>query len=229
MRTWLRASLLAGLSACSHQPPVPVNQCIVPPKPMPAQCVTRAEVINVVSSLADENDEEAAKLNELESALRGMRNQLASALSKSLESSPRGSTQVTVIGAKVRVRLSNELLFPSGSAKLGDAGLHALDQVAAVLRGVPSHRIEIAGHTDDTPVLRTGANGFEDNWQLSSERARQVALHLIEKGLPGNRLYIGGYADTDPVEVGATDEARAHNRRVELFIEPTSTTTTAKK
>jgi flagellar motor protein MotB len=33
---------------------------------------------------------------------------------------------------------------------------------------------------------------------------------------------MAGYADGDPVDPANSDEARAKNRRVEIFIEPTS-------
>ena len=102
--------------------------------------------------------------------------------------------------------------------QISESGLHALTQVTDVLRRTPSRRIEIAGHTDDRPVTR----GWQDNWQLFAERARQVGLFLIAHGIEGKRIFVAGYADTDPADNADSDAARAHNRRVELFIEPTS-------
>jgi chemotaxis protein MotB len=129
---------------------------------------------------------------------------------------PASQASVEVVGGRVRVRLSEELLFPSNRAQLSPAGVRALDQVAAVLRATPSRRIEVNGHTDSRPVQR----GWDDNWQLSAERARQVGLSLIGRGIEARRILIAGYADTDPIDSADSDAARARNRRVELFIEP---------
>jgi chemotaxis protein MotB len=228
MNIRLIACLLGGLVACapSSKRLSYSNRCPPPLTEHSRECVTRTEVINVVSDLAHENDAQDERLSELERALRTMRKGLADALVQSLKDAPKGMTQVTIIGGRVRVRLSNELLFPSGSAKLGPEGVRTLNQVAAVLRDVHSRRIEVAGHTDDAPIIK-GEPGREDNWQLSAERARAVTLHLISAGLPGERLYVSGYADTDPVEPNTTAESRARNRRVELFIEPQGKTVQA--
>jgi chemotaxis protein MotB len=208
------------MSACAgrHGPVVYATSQCPPPPPLQyaPECVTKHQVVDVVGALSDENDVNAAQLAELERALGQIRSTVVESLKKSLAAAPSGTVQVVEIGGKIRVRLTNELLFPSGSAKLSAAGARALDQVAAVLVTVKSKRIEIAGHTDDAPVTR----GWDDNWQLSADRARQVALHLMQRGLPRDHLYIGGYADTDPVERGSTETARARNRRVELFVEP---------
>jgi chemotaxis protein MotB len=182
--------------------------------------VLKKDVLDVAEQILNENESYESKLVVLEKSFADLQKDVAKALEASLQKVTGSNDQqasVAIIGNRVRVRLSDELLFPSASAQMSPAGLRALGQIADVLRTTPSRRIEVAGHTDDRAVLR----GWDDNWQLSTERARQVGLFLISHGLESKRLFIAGYADTDPAEAGVTESARAKNRRVEIFIEPT--------
>jgi chemotaxis protein MotB len=114
------------------------------------------------------------------------------------------------------VRLSSELLFAEGRARITRGGRQALSELAKVIQKTPSERVQVNGHTDSTPTTKA----WEDNWQLSLARARGVVLYLISQGVDPKRLVAAGFGDTDPVVDGDTPQARAKNRRVELFIEP---------
>lgn len=216
----MRSALLClALASCATAPPAKQVGPECPPPPPPIydkDCVRKTDVINVAEQILHENEQHATALSELEKSLQALQDDVAKALAASLKSVPASEASVTVIGRKVRVRLSDQLLFPSASAQIAPGGLRALTQVAAVLRATPSRRIEVNGHTDDRPVLK----GWEDNWQLSAERARQVGLFLIGHGVEAKRILIAGFADTDPVDAADSDAARQKNRRVELFIEP---------
>jgi chemotaxis protein MotB len=221
-RWWLRLAL-AGALGCvgcaSDPPPVAATAAVCPPPPPPIyskDCVLKTDVLDVAQSILDENAAHETQLAKLQKSFAMLQQDVAKALEKSLKNVASEQVSVAIVGNRVRVRLSNELLFPSGSAELSPSGLHALSQVAGVLRTTPSRRIEVAGHTDDRPVQR----GWRDNWQLSAERARQVVVFLSSHGLAANRMFMAGYADTDPADNADTESARAKNRRVELFIEP---------
>ncbi len=211
-------AILLVLAGCAETPMKTVApECPPPPPPIYAKdCVRKGDVLNVAEQILKENEQHSAALTELEKWLQALQQDVAKALEASLKSVPASEASVTVVGSKVRVRLSDELLFPSASTQISEGGLRALAHVAEVLRATPSRRIEVNGHTDNHPVRV----GWEDNWQLSAERARKVALQLMKQGVGGNRLLIAGFADTDPVDSGGSDAARAKNRRVELFIEP---------
>jgi flagellar motor protein MotB len=207
---------------CATSPPVhAVSDVQCPPSPPPIyakNCVLKKDVLDVADQMLTENESAESKLTALQRSVVALEEEVARALQASLETVVSGQASVAIVGGRVRVRLSDELLFPSASVQISANGLHALTQVTDVLRHTPSRRIEIAGHTDDRPVLR----GWQDNWQLSAERARQVGLFLTAHGIEGKRIFIAGYADTDPADGGGTDGARARNRRVDLFIEPTT-------
>ena len=125
--------------------------------------------------------------------------------------------EVIVDDATVRLRISSEILFPSGQAQLSESGLAALDRLAGVI-GPSEHRIAVEGHTDDVPIQ---TERFPSNWELSTSRATSVVRHLVERGISPSRLRAIGYADTRPIKSGGAPEARSANRRVDLIMEAT--------
>jgi chemotaxis protein MotB len=190
-----------------------------PPAPAPkddklTQIDTDVKRIREIAVLDRENEEKKIKVNQLEKKVVELQAQLEEALGK-------GAGQPTVGrdtpgGHKVKVEMPGELLFSAGSARISRDGRRVLDQIVGVLKNAPSHRIEVAGHTDSTPIGKK----YEDNWQLSAERARRVVAYLFDKGVTGKQMVAAGYADTQPLDPANSPEARAKNRRVELFIEP---------
>jgi chemotaxis protein MotB len=87
--------------------------------------------------------------------------------------------------------------------------------VAAALHGLPN-QIRIEGHTDNIPV---NSPDFATNWELSAARASRVLRFLTEQGgLDAGKLFLAGYADTQPVADNATPEGRALNRRADIVI-----------
>jgi len=217
----LSIAITLATLGCATAPPareVVDPRCPPPPPPIYSNnCVLKKDVLDVADRMLNENEAAELKLATLEKSFVTLEEDVARALKTSLQAVESEQASVAIVGGRVRVRLSDELLFPSASVQISESGLHALAQVTDVLRRTPSRRIEIAGHTDDRPVLR----GWQDNWQLSTERARQVGLFLMAHGIEGKRVFVAGYADTDPADTGVSEGARAHNRRVELFIEPT--------
>jgi outer membrane protein OmpA-like peptidoglycan-associated protein len=71
--------------------------------------------------------------------------------------------------------------------------------------------VRLDGHTDD--------NGeASSNLSLSQRRVRRVGAMLVSRGVPADKLTYGYYGEGRPIDSAQTDEARARNRRVELFI-----------
>ncbi|KKK62311.1 hypothetical protein LCGC14_3005600, partial [marine sediment metagenome] len=71
-----------------------------------------------------------------------------------------------------RFVFSSEVLFPSGSAELSQAGRDQIRRVAGLLQEVSKEIpdsidwvIRVDGHTDDVPLRGTGR--YSDNWELS--------------------------------------------------------------
>ncbi len=124
--------------------------------------------------------------------------------------------ELFVDGQRLRVEMQHEILFPLGSAVLGEQGKALLQRL---IGGLASKDIEISveGHSDDLPIA---TERFPSNWELSSYRATTVARYLITLGVPSERLSVSGYSDTRPRALNDTPENRARNRRVTLVLHP---------
>jgi OOP family OmpA-OmpF porin len=73
------------------------------------------------------------------------------------------------------------------------------------------NRIRIDGHTDDVGDAAT-------NDALSGRRALAVVNALVGAGVPIDKMEAYGWGEQRPVIRGTTEEARAANRRVEIFV-----------
>ena len=127
---------------------------------------------------------------------------------------------VRVVGD--RFVFQSELLFPSGSATLEEGGKVRLAELARTLieigKQIPpdiNWVLRIDGHTDSRPVRFQ----FASNWELSSARAISVVKHLIDQGIPPERLAATGFGEYQPLDPGTSDEALARNRRIEVKLD----------
>ncbi len=71
--------------------------------------------------------------------------------------------------------------------------------------------VKIEGHTD-----AIGTDSY--NMGLSIRRALSVYKFLKQMGVPDFRMKYEGFGETRPVDSNDTDEGRAKNRRVEIFL-----------
>ena len=118
-------------------------------------------------------------------------------------------------GKDIVVRLLNDSVFDVGSAKVRDNFVAAVGHVADALNPEPGN-IRVVGHTDNKPIR--SSIKFKDNQDLSEQRAQAVAVMLMPSITDPKRLKISGMADKAPLDPANTPEARAKNRRVEIFI-----------
>ena len=122
-----------------------------------------------------------------------------------------------------RFVFQSEVLFPSGSDEINDAGHEQMSKLASALlelnQEIPPEInwvLRVDGHTDNIPLSGTGR--YRDNWELSSARATSVVKYLIENGVPANRLVAAGFGEFQPLDPADTVEARNRNRRIELKL-----------
>ena len=121
-----------------------------------------------------------------------------------------------------RFVFQSDVLFPSGSADLNDAGKQSLQQLAKtlleIMPRIPQELpwvLRVDGHTDRVPI-RTAQ--FPSNWELSSVRAINVVRYLVEAGVPPNRVAATGFGEFQPLEVGSDEIALRRNRRIEIKL-----------
>jgi chemotaxis protein MotB len=118
---------------------------------------------------------------------------------------------------KVYVSLSENLLFPSGSAVVNPQGKEALSRLADVLNVNPDISVDIEGHTDSIPIRKR----YEDNWALSTARATSIVRILVnDYKVDPVRVIASGHSQYDPVDSNSTEEGRARNRRTEIILSP---------
>ncbi len=104
------------------------------------------------------------------------------------------------------------ILFDFNKAEIKPESKPALEEVVKLLKGNPSLRVWVVGHTDN---VGTAAS----NVSLSSARAAAVVRALVQSGIDATRLTPHGAGPYAPVATNTTDEGRARNRRVELVAQ----------
>ncbi|MBT3907790.1 MAG: peptidoglycan -binding protein [Rhodospirillaceae bacterium] len=121
-----------------------------------------------------------------------------------------------------RFVFQSEVLFGSGSAKIGGAGETQLTQLATTLRDISKKIpakinwvLRVDGHTDRIPI-RTPK--YSSNWELSSARAISVVKFLTAQGIPAERLAATGFGEHQPLDAREDEIAFRRNRRIELKL-----------
>lgn len=113
----------------------------------------------------------------------------------------------------LKLTLPSEGVFTTNSTAIRRTFQSSLDRIALVLHTHPLTLVRIVGHTDNRGPAHV-------NQTLSEQRAQAVMNHLIGRGIPFTRLRFEGKGASRPVADNRTEEGRARNRRVELFVEP---------
>jgi outer membrane protein OmpA-like peptidoglycan-associated protein len=111
-----------------------------------------------------------------------------------------------------RIRITNNIFFETGEARLQEKSFPLLDEVYKVLKENPDvGPVRVDGHTDNR-----GSRAY--NLDLSNRRARAVMEYLIKKGIDPKRLSHKGFGFDKPVDTNDTPIGRAKNRRVEFNL-----------
>lgn len=157
---------------------------------------------------ADSRGLERAKAQENESKME-------TSLKKSMQTNDlAGLVQIQSSERKVKLVLTEGVLFGSGRADLKEPAKKVLAPIAAELKKVPNDII-IEGHTDNVPIK---SGKYSSNWELSMARAYSVLQFMAEQGIPAKHLAGIGYGENRPVGDNATAEGRAKNRRIEISL-----------
>jgi len=132
-----------------------------------------------------------------------------------------GKIEIQRLREGLRLNVSDEVLFASGSAELDAKGQEVLVKVAAQL--VPlKDAIHVRGHTDDRKIGGALAERYPTNWELAAARAASVVRLLERKGVSPKRLSAISLGPNDPVAPNDSAENRARNRRIEILLVPKS-------
>ena len=119
----------------------------------------------------------------------------------------------------ILIRMMDSALFDSGSVKIKDDITVILLEMCGIFQDYVEliQEIQIEGHTDNVPVDKSK---FEDNWELSTDRATEVVRFFIDNmDIDPAIMTPLGYGEYHPVASNDTEEGRAANRRVDFVLE----------
>ena len=175
---------------------------------------------NQLNKTREQLEKEQQRLQQLQALLEEQRNQ-SRLLKDKMAEALKGfnSNELTVIqkNGKVYVSLSENLLFPSGSAEVNPKGVDALSKLAAVLNLNGDVSVNIEGHTDSIPIK----GRYKDNWDLSTARSNAIVRILVDNyKVDPVRVIASGHSYYDPVDTNMSVDGRARNRRTEIILTP---------
>jgi outer membrane protein OmpA-like peptidoglycan-associated protein len=101
--------------------------------------------------------------------------------------------------------------FDFDKADLKPKSREILSRIAGILLASKGYGLSVFGYTDDI-------GSAEYNKKLSVRRADAVRDYLVEAGIDPSIINASGYGKTNPLVKGATEAARAQNRRVEIAL-----------
>ena len=143
-------------------------------------------------------------------ALIGRKMDKAAAAAKQVEGAQVELVDVNGLPA-VKVTFESGILFDFNSTALNDAAKTSLAEFAEVLKATPDADVAILGHTDNVGTAKA-------NQSVSEKRAKAVAKFLTEQGAESLIKDVLGMSYDQPIASNDTEEGRAQNRRVEVYM-----------
>ena len=114
----------------------------------------------------------------------------------------------------IEVEINNNVLFPSGSARLHTDAIPILSSLSEIFNTF-NNAIQVEGFTDNEPIRTTA---YPSNWELSAARAASVVHLFMKSGIRPERMAAVGYGEHRPIASNETEEGRRRNRRVVIVI-----------
>jgi chemotaxis protein MotB len=110
--------------------------------------------------------------------------------------------------------VGDDVLFASGRHTLTSEGRAKVAEVLRIARSqFPDNQLWVVGHTDSDPI-RVTKDRYEDNLDLSLNRAAAVFRELMNLGMSAEQMMAAGQGEFNPRASNETDQGKAQNRRV---------------
>ncbi len=114
--------------------------------------------------------------------------------------------------------VEGDVLFAAGRATLTEAGKAELSKIIRDVKGQQAGTIvRVYGHTDSDPIVKT-KNLWQDNLDLSANRAMEVTRFMIANGVEARRIETIAMGEYHPVDAGKGADNKKKNRRVEIMV-----------
>lgn len=172
-----------------------------------------------VAGLEQEKQGLASSLDQNQDQISEMKGTYDGLLAELQQEVAAGQVQIQKVRDGIRLNLSQDILFPTGSAELDAQGRDVLARVAEQLAKA-HHQVEVEGHTDNVPIGGALARTYPSNWELAGARAGSVVRLLEEKGVDRERLTAVSFGEIRPVASNDDADGRAKNRRIEIKLRP---------
>jgi len=127
--------------------------------------------------------------------------------------------------ARGMIQLTSDLTFALGSTDVTAGAQEALARVATILNSPDAIKYDarIVGHTDNVPISRPETRRLHPtNLHLAVHRAIAVRDVLASAGVAPDRLEVAGWGPFRPVVANPASGGAAANRRVEIYLVPST-------
>ncbi len=121
------------------------------------------------------------------------------------------------------IKWKSDLLFAFASDVVKDSAKDSLRAFSRIMRSPAAANFDIVvvGHTDGVPIRKPQTiQKHPTNRHLSVHRSIAVADLLKSSGLDAARIGVMGFGEYRPLASNDSEENRARNRRVEMYIVP---------
>lgn len=128
----------------------------------------------------------------------------------------------TLLNFESELRYQKYTFRPRSDVLAGDLSAYdkaQLDKIIDQLRSHDIKRLQVMGHTDNTPLSRASRRTYSNNTGLSRARAKKVADYVTNAlKLNSDQMVIIGMGSGKPIADNATKQGRSLNRRVEISV-----------
>ena len=115
----------------------------------------------------------------------------------------------------ITLRINSLVLFDLGSADIKSESKAVLVSLGNIAKSL-DRKITVQGHTDNIPIKSAQ---FPSNWELSTRRATNVVVFLIDNcEIDPSKLTATGNGEFHPILPNTTEENRSKNRRIDIVI-----------
>ncbi len=129
-------------------------------------------------------------------------------------------------GENGMLRFVSDLTFGSGSDEVQASAAQSLRTLASVLKDGAASRydLRIVGHTDNEKPGANTQRNHPTNMHLSAHRAISVRNALGQAGIDWSRMSVTGWGEHRPLVANNPGKGTAENRRVEIYLTPSTRT-----
>jgi chemotaxis protein MotB len=174
----------------------------------------RSDLLSLKNELSSQVAAKEEELKKLQGTYRELEDKMKDEIAK-------GDVRLSQSNGRIKVDLVDKILFDVGDAKITERGANVLSRVGGVLANVEDKKIQVSGHTDDSPISDRLKDRYPTNWELAAARATNVTRYLEEKAnVPGRRLVAAAYGPWEPISSNKNAKGRARNRRIEIVLTP---------